>query len=177
MAARLRSATKITVTNRPNTNVKIGQPASSPNTPKVISGTPGRVIPASTKPISAMNKPMPAPIEYFSASGTAWNTAVRNPVRTKSKTITPSITTRPNACGQVMNGARPKAKNPLSPRPAAIAIGKRPSTPIKIVMMPATSAVAAATNEIASPISWPPPGKFPLMSLAVPTMSGLSTTM
>ena len=115
-------------------------------------------MPASTKPISAMNRPMPAPIEYLSESGTAWKIAVRNPVSTKSKIMKPSMITKPNACGQVINGARPKAKNPFRPKPAAIAIGKRPYTPMKIVMMPATSAVAAATNAIEVPMSWPPPG-------------------
>ena len=54
-------------------------------------------MPASTKPINAMNKPMPTPIEYFSGSGTAWKTAVRNPVNTSARTITPSTTTSPNA--------------------------------------------------------------------------------
>ena len=60
---------------------------------------------------------------------------------------TPSITITPIACGQV-NPSWPtsvKATNAFSPRPAAIANGYFPITPIAIVITPAASAVTVST--------------------------------
>ena len=89
----------------------------------------------------------------------------------------PSSTTRPIASAHVICGASVKATKPLSPRPAAIAIGNRPMTPMRIVMTPATSAVTAVTCAMARPTSVLPPMNWSFMSLAVPMMSGLRTTM
>ena len=63
----------------------------------------------------------------------------------------PSMTTRPMASAQVMPGslAMPNATNALSPRPVASASGKFATTPMRMVMTPATSAVAAATISLA----------------------------
>ena len=44
----------------------------------------GARSPASTKPMSAMNRPMPTQIAIFSCAGTAWKTAFRNPVSTRT---------------------------------------------------------------------------------------------
>ena len=101
---------------------------------------------------------------------------------------TPSITIRPMACGQVIRGAMVKASRAFSPSPAAMPIGNRPTTPIRIVITPATSAVAAATWVIAestlAPITAPapsrygsPPTRLPAPSGAVPMISGLRAMM
>ena len=76
------------------------------------------------------------------------------------------------------------------PRPEAMPIGKRPMTPIRIVITPATTAVAAATM----PIDWltaaestmvcaasvnfgAPDIRLPSLSAAVPMISGFSARM
>ena len=64
-----------------------------------------RTKPASTRPMNAMNRPMPTLIAVFSSSGTARNTAVRKPVSTSTRMIRPSRTTMPIASGQVMSGS------------------------------------------------------------------------
>ena len=103
------------------------------------------------------------------------NTAVRKPVSTSTTMITPSMTTRPIASGQVIWGAIVKATNALSPSPAARASGKLATTPIRIVITPATSAVTAAIagedRRVAAAED------LPLMSGAKPMISGFSTTM
>ncbi len=81
------------------------------------------------------------------------------------------------ASAHVICGARVKATKPLSPRPAATAIGNRPIAPMMIVMTPATRAVAAVTIVIALTTSSVPPMNSPLTSFAVPMISGLRTTM
>ena len=88
---------------------------------------------------------MPTPIAVLSWVGTERNTAVRRPVSTSTAMITPSITTRPMASAQVIRGAISYATSALTPSPAASASGNRPTTPIRIVITPATSAVAAAS--------------------------------
>ena len=83
--------------------------------------------------------------------------------------ITPSITTRPIASAQVIFGAISYATSALMPSPAASASGNRATTPIRIVITPATSAVAAATcgdRQL---------GAVP--SALAPRISGFSTTM
>jgi len=52
-----------------------------------------------------MNKPMPTEMPARSARGTASRIALRKPVRTRIVISTPSHTTRPIACGQVICGA------------------------------------------------------------------------
>ncbi|CAB4745209.1 unannotated protein [freshwater metagenome] len=137
--------------------VKIGQPCNSPKMPKETSGTPLRTMPESTRPMIVMNRPIPTPIAYFNCSGTAENTADLNPVRTSRRMSRPSSTTSPMASAQVIWGARVKATKPLSPSPAATATGNRPIAPMRMVMSPATSAVAAVTIVIALSTSSVPP--------------------
>jgi hypothetical protein len=72
-----------------------------------------------------MNRPMPTLIATLSCPGTALKTALRNPVRTRSRMISPSMTTRPIACAQVMPGSLAIAKvtKAFRPRPVASASG------------------------------------------------------
>ena len=91
---------------------------------------------------------MPTPIAVLSCVGTERNTAVRRPVSTRIAMSTPSITTRPIASAQVICGAISYATSAFTPSPAASASGNRPTTPIRIVIRPATSAVAAANAGI-----------------------------
>ena len=82
-----------------------------------------RTKPASTRPMSAMNRPMPTEIATFSWAGTAWKTAVRKPVSTSTRMTRPSSTTRPIASAQVIWLAIENATKALSPRPVASASG------------------------------------------------------
>ena len=82
-----------------------------------------RTKPASTNPIRAMKRPMPTEIATLSWVGMAWKTAVRKPVSTRTRMITPSMTTRPIASAQVIWLATEKATNALSPSPVASASG------------------------------------------------------
>ena len=134
-----------------------------------------RTKPASTRPISAMNRPMPTLIAVFSWVGTARNTALRKPVSTSTRISRPSSTTSPMASCHDIPDAIEKATNALSPRPVASASGKFATTPIRIVITPATSAVAAAISGRSGAL--PPPRNFPSASSTKPRMSGLSTMM
>ena len=84
-----------------------------------------RTTPASTRPMKAMNSPMPTEIAERSVRGTALKIARRKPVITRMVISTPSQTTRPMACGQVICGAMVYATTAFRPRPVASAIGKR----------------------------------------------------
>ncbi len=81
----------------------------------------------------------------------------------------PSRTTRPIASDQLISGASWKATTALRPRPAAIARGRLPPTPITIVITHATSAVAVT--------SWPVSRVWWNLSLALPRMIGFRTRM
>ena len=110
-----------------------------------------------------MNSPMPMEMPLRRERGTARKTAVRKPVSTSRAMTTPSTTIRPIACGHVISGAMVKASSALMPRPAAMPMGKRPTTPMRIVISPATRAVAPATSVIVAstlaPSTWPPPSR------------------
>ena len=134
-----------------------------------------RTKPASTKPIRAMNRPMPTEMAIFSWAGTAWKTASRKPVSTSTRMTTPSITIRPIASAQVIWEAMEKATNAFRPRPVASASGKFATTPIRMVITPATSAVPAAIAARFPAES--PPRKAPSSSWANPRIRGFSTTM
>ena len=112
---------------------------------------------------------MPTPIAVLSCVGTDRNTAVRSPVSTRMPISTPSMTTRPIASAQVICGAISYATSAFTPRPAASAIGNRATTPIRMVIRPATSAVAAASAGMAS--------ERPSPSFPLPRISGFNTTM
>ena len=114
------------VRKRPSANTMIGHPTRVPPSPRVTGTGPvpvRRTKPASTKPISAMKSPIPTEIATLSCAGTALNTAVRKPVRTKTVMIRPSRTTRPIASAHVIFEAIPTATNVLSPNPVASASG------------------------------------------------------
>ena len=175
IAPRTRRTTSTSVTSRPTTKTSIGQLTILPLMPSptgtvlfAASGT-RRTKPASTSPMMVRNSPMPTPIAVLSCVGTERNTAVRRPVSTRIAMSTPSITTSPIASAQVICGAISNATSAFTPSPAASAIGNRPTTPIRIVIRPATSAVAAANAGIES--FWSSP------STAPPRISGFSTTM
>nr|BFE77101.1 hypothetical protein GCM10020092_104020 [Actinoplanes digitatis] len=112
---------------------------------------------------------MPTPIAVFSCVGTDRKTAARSPVSTRTPMMTPSMTTRPIASAQVISGAISYATSAFTPSPAASASGNRATTPIRIVITPATSAVPAASAAMGS---LPPTASTP-----APRISGLSTTM
>ncbi len=125
--------------------------------------------PASTKPIRAMNRPMPTLMACFSCCGMACMTASRSPVTTRTQMSRPSSTIRPIASSQLISGASWKATTALRPRPAARASGRLPPMPMTIVITAATRAVAvvSCTGSSCSPD----------LSFALPRMSGLSTRM
>ena len=124
----LRTHRAITSTS-PITNTTTGQPWRLPPSPSwtgtvdlAASGI-RRTKPASTKPISAMNRPMPTEMAIFSWAGTAWKTACRKPVSTSTRISTPSITTRPMASAQVICVAMETATKAFRPSPVASASG------------------------------------------------------
>ena len=85
---------------------------------------PATTKPPPAKPMIRMNSPMPTPIAFLSASGTAFMTASRKPTMTSSVTTMPSHTMTPMAPA----GDRPwpvseNATIALIPRPAASANG------------------------------------------------------
>ena len=111
---------------RPKQNTSTGQPSRLPEGPRVTGTGPTwvrRTKPASTKPIRAMKRPMPTEMATLSSDGTAWNTASRNPVSTRTRITTPSMTTRPIASAQVIWVAMATATKALRPRPVARASG------------------------------------------------------
>jgi len=136
-----------------------------------------RTMPESTRPMIVMNRPMPTLMAVLSAGGTAWKTALRKPVSTRTVMMRPSMTTRPMASGQVIPGslAIPKVTKALRPSPVASASGKLATMPMSRVITPATRAVVAAT--IARFGVLPPPRKTPVESAWVPMINGLRTTM
>ncbi|CAB4758864.1 unannotated protein [freshwater metagenome] len=166
------------INRRPKQNTTIGQPTRVPPSPSVTGTGPvpvRRTKPASTRPISAMNRPIPTEIAIFSCAGTARNTAVLKPVRTRTVIMIPSRRTSPIASAHDIFDAIPTATNVLRPRPVASASGKFPTTPIRIVSTPAINAVAAA---IAARLgASPPPRNFPSASFDRPMINGLSATM
>ncbi len=167
---------------RPSTKTSTGQPCRLPDGPSwtgtVVLAASGirRTKPASTKPISAMNSPMPTEMAIFSCPGTAWKTASRKPVSTRTRITRPSRTMRPIASAQVICEAIENATNAFSPRPVASASGKFATTPIRIVITPATSAVPAAIMA-RLPGGDASPRNFPSASWAKPRISGFSTMM
>ena len=166
------------VRNSPRAKTTIGQPTRVPPSPRVTGTGPvpvRRTNPASTKPISAMKSPIPTEIAIFNWAGTALNTAVLNPVRTRMVIIIPSRTINPIASAQVICDAIPTATKVFRPKPVAIANGYLPITPIRMVNTPAMSAVIAATS--AKFGASPPPMNFPSASFERPMISGLSATM
>ncbi len=144
-------ATRMPMTTSVTTNTIVGHEAIDPSIPNctgtvvpAASGT-RRTNPASTRPTNAMNRPMPTAILPLSGCGTALNTIVRTPVTTNSSTTMPLTNTSPITAGHVIIGAKDTATSVLSPKPAAIANGKFATTPMRMVITPATRAVTAVT--------------------------------
>ena len=110
----------------PKTKTTVGHPTRFPLTPRPTGTGPlavRRTKPASTKPIRAMKRPIPTEIAILICAGTALKTARRKPVRTRTKMIKPSRTTRPMAAAHVIFDAIPTATKVLRPRPVASASG------------------------------------------------------
>ena len=129
IAPRTRSTHREIISASPTRNTAVGQPERKPSGPTctgtvvcAASGT-RRTNPASTKPMNAMNRPIPTEIATFSCDGTAWKTAFRKPVRTSTRITTPSITIRPMTADQLIWGAIATATNAFSPSPVASASG------------------------------------------------------
>ena len=115
--------------SRPKAKTSTGQPDRVPLAPSctgtvvLLASGMRRTTPESTNPIRVMNRPMPTEIATLSCAGTAWKTAVRKPVSTRTRMIRPSRTTRPIASAQVICWATVNATNAFSPRPVASASG------------------------------------------------------
>ena len=123
----------------------------------------------------AINNPIPTEIATFSAVGIALKTAILNPVRTRMRMRIPSMRTKPMACAQVAFFAIETATKVFKPRPVASANGKFATAPMRMVKIPAISAVPAATIMIAL-VRSPPPMNSPAPSV-VARISGLSATI
>ena len=124
-------ATRMPHIIKPTTNTKVGQDAMDPLMPSptgtVVPAASGirRTKPASTRPIMAMNRPIPTPMAALSSRGMALNTATRNPEIARSTMMMPSMTTSPMASGQVNPSPDTKvtATSVLMPRPVAMPKG------------------------------------------------------
>ena len=166
------SATSTDVRISVMTNSRVGTDATEPPIPSPTGGEfePVAVTkPELMNPMKAMNRPIPTVIASFSSTGTASKIILRRPVAASSTMITPLMTTRAIASGQVTSWMTLNARNALIPRPAAKPNGSRVMSPNRIVMTPAVSAVTAPTA--------PKARVFPAMSSLPDRMIGFSTTM
>ncbi len=131
------------ISSRVPAKSRTGQPASSPAGPRVSGvASPGWTKPPLTRPMMAMNRPMPMVMPCLRASGIAFMIISRSPVTTSSMITTPYITHMPMACGQVICGTTCPAITPDTESPAARASGTLPTKPIRSVVTAAASAVA-----------------------------------
>ena len=90
--------------SRPSTKMTVGMVLIDPPSPSCTGGaaTPlERTNPESTRPMNAMNRPMPTVIAVFSGAGTALKIISRRLVADSSTMIRPLMTTRPIASAQV----------------------------------------------------------------------------
>ena len=169
-----RRVSSVTVSSSPTTKTTTGQPTRVPEpVPPRLTGVAAgfgvAMKPASTSPMNAMNRPMPTLIACLSGSGIASMMICRRPVTTRKQMPRPSMTTRPMASGHDIVGAIWNATTLLRPRPAAIANGRLPPTPMMNVITAATSAVAADSWVV---LRW-----WPYLSTPLPRMIGLRTMM
>ena len=132
---------------------------------------PATTMPPFTNPMIARNSPIPIPIASFRSIGIASKIISRTPVSTRIEITTPSITITPMACGHVSPSwpTSVNATNAFRPRPAAIANGYLPHTPIAIVITPAAKAVTVSTCG-----NW---SEVPVLSGMAPRMAGLRNRM
>ena len=120
----IRLATRAAVTTNPMAKINKGHVRKF-GAMVTMTPWPCFATPAFTKPMNAMNSPIPIPIDRLRSIGMAFSTASRKPVRTSTEMIRPSVTITPMASGQVRCAARTSvnATNAFSPRPAANANG------------------------------------------------------
>ena len=129
MAPRTLRTKSTTISTSPSAKTSTGHPSRDPVAPSctgtVVFAASGirRTNPASTRPMRAMNRPMPTLIAVLSWAGTAWKTALRKPVSTSTRITRPSSTTSPIASCQDMPEAIEKPTKAFSPRPVASASG------------------------------------------------------
>src|SRR5690554_1048240 len=171
-APRTLRATSTPVSRRVKTNSRVGMVATEPSTPRPTGGEPNPVDvtkPAFTRPMNAMNRPMPTVMAILSWIGTASKIMRRRLVADSSTMMRPLITTRPIASGQVTWPTTLTARNELMPRPAANANGRREISPNRMVMTPEVRAVTAAT--------WVNPRELPSTSALPLKMIGFKMTM
>ncbi len=118
-------ATSAAVTTKPMAKMSSGHDRKLWTIVTGTPGGPGMTTPAFTKPISAMNRPIPMPMDRLRSIGIAFRTASRNPVSTRAVMTRPSVTITPIAWGQVspLATTRVNATNAFSPSPAAMANG------------------------------------------------------
>ena len=130
IAPRTPRAVSTIITSRPPSATSGAPPVSTPRLIPVASLL--TVMPASRKPTSAMNRPMPTPIESLISCGTARMIASRRPASTSTTAIRPSITTHAIATGHgsFRPRIRSKATTAFSPSPEASANGRFVSRPI-----------------------------------------------
>ena len=148
-------AVRTIITSSPASATSGGPPVRMPRPMPVASLL--TVMPASRKPTSAMNRPMPTPIESLISCGTARMIASRSPATTSTSATRPSITTHAIATchGRCRPRIRSKATTALSPSPVASANGRFVSRPISSVKIAAASAVATATASNGIPAAKP----------------------
>ncbi|WP_460785091.1 hypothetical protein [Microbacterium tumbae] len=167
-----RSATRAPVSSSVTTKSRVGTVATDPPTPRPTGGEAFPVAvtkPEFTKPMKAMNSPIPTVIASLSWIGTASKIALRSPVAASSTMMTPLIMTSAIASAQDTWPTTENATKALIPRPAAKPNGSRVTTPNRIVMTPAVSAVAAPTAGNSS--------ARPSTSVVVVRMIGFRITM
>ena len=121
-AARIFITYRATVMTRPIRNTNCDGVVGNATVTSVP--LPALISPPLAKPMNRMNRPMPTPMDRFSATGTAFMIASRRPIATRTVTTMPSSTITPIAPA----GVRPlpirvNATIPLMPSPAARANG------------------------------------------------------
>ena len=148
-APRCRRATSTAATRMPAVAISGGPAVRSPS-PIPVAGL-LTTTPASRRPTSVMNRPMPTPIASLSDIGTASMIAVRRPVSTRITAITASMTTtaRPTCHGRSRPRMMSKATMALTPRPGASANGRLVASAIAAVVTAAASAVHTITHPAA----------------------------
>jgi hypothetical protein len=101
-----------------------------------------------------MKRPIPIAIAFFSSSGIARMTRSRMPSRTSSVTSAPSRTTMPIASGKPSPSPATSvnATTAFRPRPGAIAKARFVTSPMRMVMTPATRHVEASTPSNGRPL-------------------------
>jgi hypothetical protein len=117
-------ARRAIVTTIPKSVIATGQVVNSARSTGVPS--PRMTSPEFTRPMKAMNSPIPIAIAFLSSSGIARMTASRSPMITRIVTASPSTTTSPIASGNPSPSfaTSVKATSAFSPSPGAIAYAR-----------------------------------------------------